>query len=79
VALDRWLVTFPSFGYLLAVVPEHVADVVTRFTARGISAAVIGAVVAGAEVALVDGESRAVVRNHAEAPLLQLGRQDAAA
>ena len=79
VALDRWLVTFPSFGYLLAVAPEHVADVVTRFTARGISAAVIGAVVAGAEVALVDGETRAVVRNHAETPLLQLGRQDAAA
>ena len=79
VALDRWLVTFPSFGYLLSVAPEHAVDVVTRFTARGISAAVIGAVVAGAEVALVDGETRAVVRNHAETPLLQLGRQDAAA
>ncbi|MBP2485834.1 sll0787 family AIR synthase-like protein [Rhizobium leguminosarum] len=79
VSLDRWLVTFPSFGYLLSVAPEHAVDVVTRFTARGISAAVIGAVVAGAEVALVDGESRAVVRNHAETPLLQLGRQDVAA
>ncbi|TCU11684.1 sll0787 family AIR synthase-like protein [Rhizobium sullae] len=79
VSLDRWLATFPSFGYLLAVAPEHVADVVTRFTARGISAAVIGAVVAGAEVALVDGKSRAVVRNHAETPLLQLGRQEFAA
>ncbi|MGO6719979.1 sll0787 family AIR synthase-like protein [Rhizobium ruizarguesonis] len=79
VSLDRWLVTFPSFGYLLSVAPEDVADVVTRFAARGISAAVIGAVVAGAEVALVDGERRAVVRNHAETPLLQLGRQDVAA
>ncbi|MBY5918809.1 sll0787 family AIR synthase-like protein [Rhizobium leguminosarum] len=79
VSLDRWLVTFPSFGYLLSVAPEHAVDVVTRFTARGISAAVIGAVMAGAEVALVDGESRAVVRNHAETPLLQLGRQDVAA
>ncbi|MGO7090417.1 sll0787 family AIR synthase-like protein [Rhizobium leguminosarum] len=79
VSLDRWLVTFPSFGYLLSVAPEHAADVVTRFTARGISAAVIGAVMAGAEVALVDGDSRAVVRNHAETPLLQLGRQDVAA
>ncbi|MBY5651495.1 sll0787 family AIR synthase-like protein [Rhizobium leguminosarum] len=78
-SLDRWLVTFPSFGYLLSVAPEHAADVVTRFTARGISAAVIGAVVAGAEVALVDGERRAVVRNHAETPLLQLGRRDVAA
>ncbi|TAX74592.1 sll0787 family AIR synthase-like protein [Rhizobium leguminosarum] len=79
VSLDRWLVTFPSFGYLLSVAPEDVADVVTRFAARGISAAVIGAVVAGAEVALVDGGSRAVVRDHAETPLLQLGRQDVAA
>ncbi|MCA2411125.1 sll0787 family AIR synthase-like protein [Rhizobium leguminosarum bv. viciae 248] len=79
VSLDRWLVTFPSFGYLLSVAPEDVADVVTRFTERGISAAVIGAVVAGAEVALVDGERCAVVRNHAETPLLQLGRQDVAA
>ncbi|MGO7298394.1 sll0787 family AIR synthase-like protein [Rhizobium ruizarguesonis] len=79
VSLDRWLVTFPSFGYLLSVAPEQATDVVTRFTARGISAAVIGAVVAGAEVALVDGGSRAVVRNHAETPLLQLGRQDVAA
>ncbi|MBA1349982.1 sll0787 family AIR synthase-like protein [Rhizobium sp. WYCCWR 11146] len=79
VALDRWLVTFPSFGYLLSVAPEQAAEVVTRFTARGISAAVIGEVVAGAEVALVDGESRAVVRDHAETPLLQLGRQDVAA
>ncbi|MGR9370900.1 sll0787 family AIR synthase-like protein [Rhizobium leguminosarum] len=79
VSLDRWLVTFPSFGYLLSVAPEHAANVVTRFTARGISAAVIGAVMAGAEVALVDGESRAVVRNYAETPLLQLGRQDVAA
>jgi len=79
VSLGRWLVTFPSFGYLLSVAPEHAVDVVTRFTARGISAAVIGAVVAGAEVALVDGDSRAVVRNHAETPLLQLGRQDVAA
>ncbi|MGR9433693.1 sll0787 family AIR synthase-like protein [Rhizobium leguminosarum] len=79
VSLDRWLVTFPSFGYLLSVAPEHAADVVTRFTARGIRAAAIGAVVAGAEVALVDGESRAVVRDHAETPLLQLGRQDVAA
>jgi AIR synthase-related protein len=79
VSLDRWLVTFPSFGYLLSVAPEHAVDVVTRFTARGISAAVIGAVMAGAEVALVDGESRAVVRDHAETPLLQLGRQDVAA
>lgn len=79
VSLDRWLATFPSFGYLLSVAPGHVADVVTRFTARGITAAAIGSVTAGSEIALIDGESRAVVRDHAETPLLQLGRQEVAA
>ncbi|UXT20470.1 sll0787 family AIR synthase-like protein [Agrobacterium tumefaciens] len=79
VNLDRWLATFPSFGYLLSVAPGHVADVVTRFTVRGITAAAIGSVTAGSEIALIDGESRAVVRDHAETPLLQLGRQEVAA
>jgi hypothetical protein len=79
VNLDRWLATFPSFGYLLSVAQKNVADVVARFTARGISAAVIGAVVGGAEVALVDGARRALVRDHAETPLLQLGRKQVAA
>ncbi|KJF65582.1 sll0787 family AIR synthase-like protein [Rhizobium nepotum] len=79
VSLDRWLATFPSFGYLLSVAPGDVADVVTLFTARGITAAAIGSVTAGSEIALIDGESRAVVRDHAETPLLQLGRQGVAA
>jgi AIR synthase-related protein len=79
VSLERWLATFPSFGYLLAVAPRHVADVVTRFTARRITTAAIGSVTAGSEIALIDGESRAVVRDYAETPLLQLGRQEVAA
>jgi AIR synthase-related protein len=79
VSLERWLATFPSFCYLLAVAPRHVADVVTRFTARRITTAAIGSVTAGSEIALIDGESRAVVRDYAETPLLQLGRQEVAA
>jgi uncharacterized protein len=42
VALDRWLMTFPSFGYLLSVPPYHVDDVLARFAARDIAAAAIG-------------------------------------
>jgi selenophosphate synthetase-related protein len=79
VSLDRWLVTFPSFGYLLSVAPDKVEAVIARFTARGISAAAIGSVVVGREIALIDGKSRAVVRDYADAPLLQLGRQEVAA
>ena len=79
VSLDRWLATFPSFGYLLSVAPDKVDAVIARFTARGVTAAAIGSVVVGREIALVDGKSRAVVRDYADAPLLQLGRKEVAA
>jgi AIR synthase-related protein len=79
VTLERWLSTFPSFGYLLSVSPENAEVVLARFAARGINAADIGRVVASSEVALCDAGERAVVRDYAKAPLLQLGRQEDAA
>jgi selenophosphate synthetase-related protein len=41
--LERWLLTFPSFGFLLAAPPEHAAEAVAAFTRRGLAAAVCGA------------------------------------
>ncbi|CAN7581943.1 sll0787 family AIR synthase-like protein [Rhizobium rhizogenes] len=79
VALVRWLATFPSFGYLISVSPEKAGDVIRRFAARNIKAAAIGGIVAGSAVAITDGIERAVIRNHAETPLLQLGRREDAA
>ena len=83
VALARWLATFPSYGYLLSVAPENVDAVISRFSARGITAAAIGTVVPGSEVAITDGTARAVIRDYAKTPLLRLGpavasREDAA-
>lgn len=40
----RWLESFPSFGYLLAVDPPHVAEVTARFAAVGVTAAAIATV-----------------------------------
>lgn len=40
--MERWLSSFPSYGYLLTARPEHAAAVLARFQARGITAAVIG-------------------------------------
>jgi len=42
VPLERWLQIFPSYGYLLSVREEHVAEVIARFEARGIACADIG-------------------------------------
>jgi len=79
VALARWLTTFPSFGYLLSVMPEHQEAVLARFAARDISAACIGRVVTGSQVALVEAGERAVVRDYRAQPLLRLGIGEVAA
>jgi uncharacterized protein len=73
VSLDRWLATFPSFGYLLSVAPDNVDAVLGRFATRDISAAAIGTVAAGSAVAITDGTNRIVIRDHATTPLMQLG------
>ena len=41
-ALERWLATFPTFGFLLAVPPGRVADALAPFARRGLSAAECG-------------------------------------
>ncbi len=38
----RWLTAFPSFGFLLAVEPDAVDRVLSRFDAVGVSAATVG-------------------------------------
>jgi selenophosphate synthetase-related protein len=43
VPIDRWLVTFPSFGFLIAALPERVADAVEAFERRGLACARCGA------------------------------------
>jgi AIR synthase-related protein len=66
----RWLKAFPSFGYLLAVAPEHEAAVIRRFTDRDIAAATIGHIHAGSVVAITDGRSTAAVCDPGTFPLL---------
>lgn len=75
VEMERWLSTFPSYGYLLSVRAENVETVIDSFSARDIVAAAIGRVVEGHEVAITDGINRAVIRDYRKTPLLGLGRQ----
>jgi AIR synthase-related protein len=70
VALERWLQSFPSFGYILAVPPPHLGAVLARFAARGIAAADIGAVTAGSVVEITAGAERATVWDFARETLI---------
>jgi AIR synthase-related protein len=73
VPLARWLTSFPSFGYLLAVQPGDVAEVCGRFQARGIAAAAVGEMTAGRAVAIHDGSAPKTVWDLAQAPLIGCG------
>jgi selenophosphate synthetase-related protein len=77
--LDRWMATFPSYGYLIAARPENVAAIVDLFRARDIAAADVGAVTAGRTVSITDGASTIVVRDLGATPLLGLGPVEASA
>jgi AIR synthase-related protein len=79
VALDRWLLTFPSFGYLLAVSPENVAAVISQFSERDIAAADIGSLRLGSTVSVARGAASEVIWDFAAKPLLGCATQEAAA
>lgn len=70
VPLERWLRSFPSFGYLLTASAENTADVLHAFTARGIAAAVIGAIEPHKQVLLDDGESQEMIWDFAQQDLM---------
>jgi selenophosphate synthetase-related protein len=42
VPLERWLLTFPSFGFLLVAPPEHAEDAAEAFLRRGLACARCG-------------------------------------
>ncbi|WP_454620193.1 sll0787 family AIR synthase-like protein [Bradyrhizobium cenepequi] len=73
VPLERWLQTFPSFGYLLSVKPEHIDETLARFRQRGIAAALVGDVMAGTTVEIRAGSDHATVWDFAQQPLIGCG------
>jgi AIR synthase-related protein len=74
VTLERWLQTFPSYGYVLSVAPANVAAVIGRFARRGIAATEIGSIAAGRRVAITDGHTTETVWDFASEPLIGCGQ-----
>jgi selenophosphate synthetase-related protein len=70
--LTRWMTAFPSFGFLLTATPGAAPEVLARFHARDIAAAVIGSVEQGTSVTLIDGIARHLVWDHGAQPYLGL-------
>lgn len=76
IPLSRWLRAFPSYGFLLAAPASFADRVVSRFTDRDISAAVIGRVFQGNEVRFSTGGETAPFWNYANEPYLGFRQRD---
>jgi selenophosphate synthetase-related protein len=63
VELERWLVTFPSYGYLLAVPAEHAEAAGEAFLRRGLACAVCGELDDSGSVRLAAGGAEGEVWN----------------
>jgi uncharacterized protein len=70
VPLERWLMSFPSYGYLLTAKPANAARVLARFAERSLAAAVIGTVSTGRDVAIVRQHEREVIWDFKASPLM---------
>jgi len=60
IPLSRWLVSFPSFGHLLATEPQNVEDVCRRFGDVGIPCAPVGHFTEGTAILLSLGRDQAI-------------------
>jgi AIR synthase-related protein len=70
VPLERWLQTFPSFGFLVAARPANAPAVMARFRDRGIAAADMGAFTADRRVTILAGAAAETIWDFAREPLL---------
>ena len=68
--LLRWLQSFPSYGFVFSVRPQHVAAVAGHFESRGIACASVGEVTAAPQVWLRDGAARALLWDVATQPFI---------
>jgi len=57
--LERWLISFPSFGYLLSVPPESTTSTIAHFAGREIACAAVGRVTALPSLVLGYGTAQA--------------------
>jgi selenophosphate synthetase-related protein len=73
VALERWLRTFPSYGFLLSVAPRHVEPVLSMFRARELYAASIGVVRPGSQVTLHSEGRSTLLRDFGAERLMGFG------
>ncbi|MBF2075457.1 MAG: sll0787 family AIR synthase-like protein [Synechococcales cyanobacterium C42_A2020_086] len=78
VPLERWLLCFPSFGFLLSVRPSQVAVVQAHFQQQQIACAAIGQITNSQQLWLQDDTDRLLFWDLAQTPLTGFTAPEAA-
>ena len=73
--LERWLLTFPSFGFLLAAPPEHADAAIAAFTRRGLACAACGSFDDTRVLRIASGGREATAWDLARTPLTGLAAE----
>lgn len=74
-SLDKWLVNFPSYGFLLSIRPEYLNTVKDTFHAQGLVCEAIGTVQEGSQLWLELGDERLQFWDLARKPLTGFARR----
>lgn len=69
----RWLMSFPSYGYLLTATANDVPAILSLFEGRGIAASAIGTATADRRVTVTNGAARETIWDFAQRALLGCG------
>ncbi|WP_438040921.1 sll0787 family AIR synthase-like protein [Sorangium sp. So ce128] len=77
VPLARWLLAFPSYGFLLSVRPGVAGEVLSAFARRGIASAAVGAVDGSRRLTLQAAGERQTLWDLSAEPLTGLAREGA--
>lgn len=70
VALERWMQTFPSYGFVFSVKPAQVSDMTRLFAERDLQCAQVGRVLEGTAVWLKRGDEDALLWDFATMTLM---------
>lgn len=74
ISLERWMQTFPSFGFVFSVAPAQVEKMKNLFGSRSLHCEEVGQVTAGSRVWLKHADERELLWDFSTMPLLGCGQ-----
>jgi len=77
IPLEHWLLTFPSYGFVLSIRPDYTTEIKNRFRKFDLTCEIIGKAIEGSNVFLVHGsEDRKLFLDLKTDPMIGINREN---